>query len=380
MSSSSATASAPGKILWIGGYSVLEKGNASLVTAVDKRVEATAFEKREAGGRSEVTLVSEEFDYELTGHFEEDEGKLVFDSAPPEAKFVSAAAQVSLSYLHAKKFELKHFKLATFSDEVFGAGKEKSGLGSSAAVTAAAVGAVICLHAGEFSHALLHNLSQIAHSLAQGKVGSGFDVACACFGSCEYLRYSPELVSSLGERPSPQKIAELADSKWDYSAKPVSFPKEFRMLYARVVGRPASTTEMVRKVVAWKAGQPAAYNKLIGELNQANEKTISALERKDLPEFRRQFVAGRELTKRLGEESGAAIEPPEFTELIEASEANGAFVAKLPGAGGGDGIAAICLGEAEREKLEQFWESCGKPKLQVLEVDFGKHGLQVDKH
>ncbi len=34
--------SAPGKILWTGGYSILEKGNVGLVSSVDKRVYARA--------------------------------------------------------------------------------------------------------------------------------------------------------------------------------------------------------------------------------------------------------------------------------------------------------------------------------------------------
>ena len=37
-----AFASAPGKVLWIGGYSVLERPNISFVTGVDKRVYARA--------------------------------------------------------------------------------------------------------------------------------------------------------------------------------------------------------------------------------------------------------------------------------------------------------------------------------------------------
>ena len=37
-------ASAPGKIMWIGGYAVLEQPNVSYNTGVDKRVFASAVE------------------------------------------------------------------------------------------------------------------------------------------------------------------------------------------------------------------------------------------------------------------------------------------------------------------------------------------------
>ena len=44
---------------------------------------------------------------------------------------------------------------------------------------------------------LIHNVAQFAHSKAQGKVGSGFDVSAAIFGSQIYNRFSPECLSAL---------------------------------------------------------------------------------------------------------------------------------------------------------------------------------------
>ena len=46
---------------------------------------------------------------------------------------------------------------------------------------------------------LIHNVAQYAHSQAQGKVGSGFDVSSAIWGSQVYTRFSPECLSSLLE-------------------------------------------------------------------------------------------------------------------------------------------------------------------------------------
>jgi phosphomevalonate kinase len=37
---------------------------------------------------------------------------------------------------------------------------------------------------------LVHRLAQYCHSLAQGKLGSGFDVCAAVFGSQIYQRFS----------------------------------------------------------------------------------------------------------------------------------------------------------------------------------------------
>lgn len=48
----SVIASAPGKILWLGGYSVLEKGSTSYVTAVDKNCSASV--EKIAGSKIEI--------------------------------------------------------------------------------------------------------------------------------------------------------------------------------------------------------------------------------------------------------------------------------------------------------------------------------------
>lgn len=43
---------------------------------------------------------------------------------------------------------------------------------------------------------IVHVIAQTAHCIAQGKVGSGFDVSSAVYGSQRYVRFSPEVLSS----------------------------------------------------------------------------------------------------------------------------------------------------------------------------------------
>lgn len=99
----------------------------------------------------------------------------------------------------------------------------KTGLGSSAALTTAVAAAVLAMagavtlhsaagaaaassHAGASdrpalpagpSRSLVHACAQLAHGLAQGKVGSGFDVAAASAGSCVYTRVPPSTLGAL---------------------------------------------------------------------------------------------------------------------------------------------------------------------------------------
>ena len=84
----------------------------------------------------------------------------------------------------------------------------KTGLGSSAALITSLTAALL-VHFGviapesivgdghEGSRRLAHNLAQFVHCLAQGKVGSGFDVSSAVFGSQVYTRFDPGVIQPL---------------------------------------------------------------------------------------------------------------------------------------------------------------------------------------
>ena len=61
---------------------------------------------------------------------------------------------------------------------------------------------------------LAHNLAQFAHCVAQGKVGSGFDVSAAVFGSHVYTRFDPAVIQNVMDDSSvcpflPKKFFKL---------------------------------------------------------------------------------------------------------------------------------------------------------------------------
>lgn len=106
----------------------------------------------------------------------------------------------------------------------------KTGLGSSAAMTTSLV-ACFLLHLQAVipsgpstleteDLALIHNLAQLAHCAAQGKIGSGFDVSAAIWGSQLYRRFEPkvlqpgldegEKVVTEGEESEEQRRARLS--------------------------------------------------------------------------------------------------------------------------------------------------------------------------
>ena len=85
----------------------------------------------------------------------------------------------------------------------------KTGLGSSAALITSLVTSLLLqvsvIAPSDFTEGpsrgrnLAHNLAQFVHCLAQGKVGSGFDVSAAVFGSQLYTRFDPARLQPLME-------------------------------------------------------------------------------------------------------------------------------------------------------------------------------------
>ncbi|MEK6954160.1 MAG: hypothetical protein AABX01_04075 [Candidatus Micrarchaeota archaeon] len=370
-------ASAPGKVMWLGGYSVLEKGNASLVTPMAARARAfCALLPREKGGARAV-LKSPQFGINLDGKIGAN-GKINFARASVSslhsARFILSASEICLKYFIAKGLPISGFELCVENDAAFGKKGAKTGLGSSAAATAASVGAILGLFginiASGFGMQIAHNLSQMAHSKAQGKIGSGFDIASAVYGPITYSRYSSDLVEK-GLKLKWKKFADLVEKSWDCQIAPIALPNNFIPLLA-YAGKSASTSEMIGKIVKMKAKGKQDYAALIHEIDSANAQAISDLGRGDMASFKHHFKDGRLPTKKLGELAGAEIESSAMTRLIEESMGHGAFVCKLPGAGGGDIIAAICLSKKDAIRLREFWRS---RKLKVLNVGFGKEGL-----
>lgn len=168
----------------------------------------------------------------------------------------------------------------------------KTGLGSSAAlVTALTAALLVFLDRGDLfaeltdasSQKRIHNLAQVSHCAAQGKVGSGFDVAAAVYGSCLYRRFSPTILSELGDSHSPgfgerlhQCVEDLnPDQAWDVevSSKAVEIPKSLLLLMCDV-DCGSETPGMVRKVLAWRKDKPEEALLLWNTLQQGTETCV----------------------------------------------------------------------------------------------------------
>ncbi|MDE1824072.1 MAG: hypothetical protein KGH74_02105 [Candidatus Micrarchaeota archaeon] len=373
-------AKAPGKILWLGGYSALEKPNKGFVTTVDSYVNV---EVKKLDGMK-LVLNSISLNETATGTIADNSRFEIRTSE--EMELFRTAVELSLSYVSALGIRLGGMEVAAYNDPGFSYsmtnGKlSKSGLGSSAAVTVATIGAVLHAYGVDTGKDdCLHKLSQLSHSVATGKTSSGFDIAAATHGTIIYERYTPEITSGFPTDYSPEELLGLIKRDWDYKIERFSMPGIFRTSYASFVGEGMSTKMAISKVFDFKKRNPSKYVELMASINSAASRSIEALRRigkdgsneRSLDEFKTSFNEGRFATKELGVESGVGIEDDYCTRLIEESCKNGAFVAKLPGAGGMDAIAALSIGGREKA-LRKFWGA--NKSLSVIDVRIGNSGF-----
>jgi hypothetical protein len=155
---------------------------------------------------------------------------------------------------------------------------------------------------------LVHSLAQLAHCLAQGKVGSGFDVSSAVYGSHLYRRFSPSILTPLMDAPiSPivlpsrsgrgsgatesarvgeagaagirgtgSLISALDPSSWDQETVPSRLPRGIRMMLADVDAG-TDTPSFVSRVLTFRKENRAEGQRLWDSLERSNGSVAEAI-------------------------------------------------------------------------------------------------------
>ncbi|TPX36951.1 hypothetical protein SmJEL517_g00955 [Synchytrium microbalum] len=297
----------------------------------------------------------------------------------------------------------------------------KTGLGSSAAMIASLTGALLAhFKAVDMTSSskpkdmtLIHNLAQLSHCLAQGKVGSGFDVSAAVRGSHSYKRFSPTVIDGIMEEHGKKSKASGEDAinvdellsiinstdKWDDVDVPFELPAGFRLMLADIDAG-SSTPKLVSQVLAWRKAKPDEADSLWNELHSKNQQVeaglrymvelqksggmsynwaISSCSRvpanewdvlskkamaeeaiiiKALFDVYKSFQDVRHCLREMSRLANVAVEPLEQTRLLDACQSQpGVLMAGVPGAGGYDAIFCILVNDVSRDKVEAVWSS-----------------------
>jgi phosphomevalonate kinase len=308
------TIGAAGKLFFAGEYGVLHGGTA-VVAAVDRRVAARFV----PGGAPASPVVAEAL------------------------AAVRAHCQATGASLPEGAPEIDSASLSE--------GGRKLGLGSSAAVAAAAVASLLEV-AGvdvEAEHWLTFVLADRAHRAAQGGRGSGADVAAAVFGGV--LAYTRPEVGA----PTVRALIPPA------AVTPVVVG----------TGAPSATVDHVRAVERLAERDPGAHARRLREIRRAADAFLSAYETGQAPALLDAVRSAHEALAALGRDAELAIVTPALEAAATlARELGGA--AKPSGAGGGDvGVAFF----SDPDAAQRFRSRVARHELRILSINTGARGL-----
>lgn len=379
--------SSPGKVLIAGGYLVLSPAYPGLVIATESRfysvVAPAAGEPTKTATTVPITIRSPQF-VDATWRFllDIEAGTLQLSQSSADSEYAGRSPFLCLSLIYALALAYQKvpaddlrrkldsgLDVWVLADNDFYSQREpdsssapsssqlrslaafnplgcaiskvhKTGLGSSAALTTSFVSSLL-VHLGVVEDETLasdedlvwlHNTAQLAHCAAQGKVGSGFDVSSAVWGSQIYRRFDPKALETLlsaipecavegqGEstrlkdlsdltahlspsqplwKPSPLSDKTAPIQQKEAGAHPTAFeglhytslsssssqlprpaplqlPPNVHLLLADVDAG-SNTPSLVSKVMAWKTKKPEWSQQLYNVLATSNQSLADAL-------------------------------------------------------------------------------------------------------
>lgn len=353
--SSAVQASAPGKLILLGEYAVLE-GAPAVVMAVDRRARVTL---RPAAAESWTAAATGLMDEPADFRFEApsairwrrptDAARLLLVDAVLRLADVELGVEPDL----LPPLDLDLDTTAFFVGE--GAGRRKLGLGSSAALTVALAGGLTercgAAAAPGPEDGLLQRLVRL-HRAVQGGRGSGVDVAASLLGGVLEFRLEGGDHVPMARRTVLPEGLQLA-CVW--------------------TGRAASTVGFLERLEARRSAGRRPVDAALAALGDASEAGVAALRRADVEAFLDAVDGAREGFESLGRAIDMPVVSPEHAVLHSLCRACGVRY-KPSGAGGGDfGIACA----ADPEALDELTRRATAAGFTVPAMAIDAIGLKV---
>lgn len=333
------TASAPGKLVLLGEYAVLE-GAPALVLAVNHRARATLTPPTD----NLWEVVSPTLG--LRAPLRLDAGAAAFEgAAPPALAWVGA---LLAAWPHAADPPACRIILDSDPFYLDHAGtRVKLGLGSSAALTVALLGALHAL-AGKSTPTLRECIG--AHRGIQHGRGSGIDIAASLTGGLSRF----QLVAG-DARVAPARLPDGLCMTCIYS------------------GRPASTSAMLAAVATYAAHAPAAYAQHMHGLATISSRGIDAMTANDAAAFLSSLHAYALALADFGRAAGVDIASREHRALGALATDCGCTY-KSCGAGGGDVGVTFSV---DNRRLQAFAVRAARAGFASVELQADANGLIV---
>lgn len=340
-------AQAPGKVVLVGEYAVLE-GASSLVMAADRHVRVRLTPDDSGVVRVDSPGIADRVcTLRLSGDaLVAVEGELPASLQPVLSLLQSLVRQEGMAPCLAQGLTARLDSTALYEGGV------KLGLGSSAALAVALAGAAIHLagaapisqDARGFER--LHRL----HRAMQDGAGSGVDVAASLLGGVVHFRRGDG-------QPS---LARL------------EMPAEVRSVFVWT-GVSASTKDFLKRLDRWKARHPDEYHSRLRELSSIATEAVTAARQNAAPAFIGAVGRYGGALRELGDRSELGIYGSSHGALRDLADGLG-ITYKPCGAGGGDlGVAMT----SDEEALARFRAGATHLGAKPVDLEVERHGLRV---
>ncbi|GIO27478.1 phosphomevalonate kinase [Ornithinibacillus bavariensis] len=356
MPNTAMTIQVPGKLMIAGEFAVLEPYQKLAVMAVNRFVYVTI----KPADKKRITL--EKFHLQDI-QWDVDNYRVTIYSDDPRVNFVQGALDVACLYLIEKGIPIQNVSLHIKSELDDKSTGKKFGLGSSAAVVVGVISAILAFHLEkEPSPLLIFKLASISHVKAQGN-GSGADVAASSYGGIlQYSSFQAEWLRDTYLKAS--SISELIDIDWDYwSIESIDMPKSIHLCIGWT-GSPASTGNLVQRILNLKTTQIEKYQTFLKQSEKAVSNFLQGAKQEHIPLLLQGIKQNREALVTVGKEAQTELETTMIKTLCDLAEEFGG-AAKQSGAGGGDCGIAFMPSEESAKRLEDAWKKAGIIPLEI---------------
>lgn len=316
--------SAPGKLMIMGEHAVIY-GNPCIVTAVDKRITATA----EITAKPYMIIKSSK---DGTVQYEKLLSFLGTGIIPINIRFVEAAVK---NFYDKYKIEsgISISTSSTFSKNL--------GLGSSSAVTVAVLKAIAGIFNINISQEDLYSLS-FKTIIDVQKKGSGFDVASAIIGGTIYFQ-----TVEVSERLEANDL----------------------MLVVGFTGTKADTVLMMNQVSQKRRDFEKGVGKIFENIENLVKEAKIAIQDKNWERLGLLMNYNQNYLEDLG------VSTDKLNSMILAANNAGAYGAKLSGAGGGDCMIALVDNKSKTKVIDAIRSVGGE----ILDLQINAVGVKAER-
>lgn len=375
----SITISAPGKLVLFGEHAVIY-GYPCIVTAMDQRIKVTI----EVINTPEFFLDAPDVHIINYKKSMSDIGK---GEIPKGAQFVEIAVKNVLEYISLCHPEL----VSASSQKLYEQGRSRNkfgmtgeigikistssefssklGFGSSSSIAVCVIKALSELF---YMHLTNKEVFDLAYKTVMNiqKKGSGVDIAAAVYGGTIFFVTGGKIIESIYFSNDNSVIpvshvipAKAGIYKNNFSMTINSFP-----LIVGYSGVKADTVTLINQVKKTFEGKEKELKQIYVSIGEIVEEAKTALLNKDWNKTGELMNKNQYYLKHLG------VSTSKLDAMIQAANSNGAYGAKLSGAGGGDCMITL----VSKEKNKAVETSIEKAGGKVISVSSNAEGVRVE--